>query len=345
MKIIHIESGLGNQMLSYCEYLAIKKVNPDDDCYIETIIYDIPACNDVVCQWNGYELDEIFGLDTPNIKNLFSPSEWAAIMEDIKSSEFWLKNWNYPVYFCKAFNRAGIDIENRRGDFEAPGSTYKTTLSTPRYKKTFWFQYLNFLRRKYIKGNVSHPQATPELFIKSDKNIFTGQQLTFKNTGSGIERIDQEIRNTFTFPSFTDEKNITAEKEMSSVESVAIHTRRGDMLSYNFDCYYGGYFKRCMSYIKKTVPNPHFYIFCDTGSVEWAKHHEKTLGLDFRKDEVSFVDWNTGRQSWKDMQLMASCKHQIITRSSFGWWAAYLNNNPNKITCSPDEYTNTTHHF
>ena len=24
MKVIHIESGLGNQMLSYCEYLAMK---------------------------------------------------------------------------------------------------------------------------------------------------------------------------------------------------------------------------------------------------------------------------------------------------------------------------------
>ena len=52
MKIIHIESGLGNQMLSYCEYLAIKKMNPDDDCFIETIVYDIPECNDVICQWN-----------------------------------------------------------------------------------------------------------------------------------------------------------------------------------------------------------------------------------------------------------------------------------------------------
>ena len=35
MKVLHIESGLGNQMLGYCEYLAIKKANPDDDCYIE----------------------------------------------------------------------------------------------------------------------------------------------------------------------------------------------------------------------------------------------------------------------------------------------------------------------
>ena len=66
MKVIHIESGLGNQMLSYCEYLALKKVNPDDDFYLETIIYDIPECNDVICQWNGYELERIFGIKEPS---------------------------------------------------------------------------------------------------------------------------------------------------------------------------------------------------------------------------------------------------------------------------------------
>ena len=41
MKIVHIESGLGNQMLSYCEFLALKKSNPKDDIFIETSIYDI----------------------------------------------------------------------------------------------------------------------------------------------------------------------------------------------------------------------------------------------------------------------------------------------------------------
>ena len=37
MKIVHIESGLGNQMLSYCEYLALKKMNPEEEIFIENI--------------------------------------------------------------------------------------------------------------------------------------------------------------------------------------------------------------------------------------------------------------------------------------------------------------------
>ena len=344
MKIIHIESGLGNQMLSYCEYLAMKKANPGDDCYIETIVYDIPECNSVICQWNGFELERIFHIDAPNIKSYFNDEVWQQVMADIRKSQFWLRNWNYPVHFTNAFRHAGLEMVNMRGDFEAPGASYKTTLSVPSYKKTFLFQYLNFLRKKHLRRKPTTPYS-PELFIQSEQNIFTGQQLTFKNKGSGIEKIDKEVREAFLFPPINDERNQTAIDRIESEQSVAIHARRGDMLSFNFDCYYGGYFKRAVGYIKSVVNNPHFYIFCDPGSVEWAKQHSNVFGLNFKHDQIQFVDWNSGDDSWRDMQLMAACKHQVITRSSFGWWGAYLNPYPQKITCSPDVFTNTTHHF
>lgn len=344
MKIIHIESGLGNQMLSYCEYLAMKKANPGDDCYIETIVYDIPECNSVICQWNGFELERIFHIDAPNIKSYFNDEVWQQVMADIRKSQFWLRNWNYPVHFTNAFRHAGLEMVNMRGDFEAPGASYKTTLSVPSYKKTFLFQYLNFLRKKHLRRKPTTPYS-PELFIQSEQNIFTGQQLTFKNKGSGIEKIDKEVREAFLFPPINDERNQTAIDRIESEQSVAIHARRGDMLSFNFDCYYGGYFKRAVGYIKSVVNNPHFYIFCDPGSVEWAKQHSNVFGLNFKHDQIQFVDWNSGDDSWRDMQLMAACKHQVITRSSFGWWGAYLNPYPHKITCSPDVFTDTTHHF
>ena len=345
MKVVHIESGLGNQMLSYCEYLAIKKMNPNDDCYIETIIYELPECNDIICQWNGYELNNIFGLDAPNIKDHFNKETWERIIKEIRTTEFWLHNWNYPVYFTNAFRHAGIDLINMRGDFEAPGATYMTMHSTPRYKRTFLFQYANFIRKKYFHRPPKTIVQPNDLFIETDKDIFTGQRLTFKYVGSGIERIEKEIKELFTFPPYVDERNALAHKEIASSQSVGIHARRGDMLSYNFDCYYGGYFKRAIKYIKEKVPSPIFYIFCDPGSVEWAKEHGSTFGLDFHRDIVKFVDWNKGNDSWRDMQLLSACKHQVITRSSFGWWGAYLNSNPDKITCSPDPIINTTHHF
>ena len=116
--VVHIESGLGNQMLSYCEYLALKQNHPSDDLYLETLVFDIPECNDVICQWNGYELSRIFGIETSNIKELYSEDEWNSIIKEVRETKFWVKNWNYPVYITNVLNRHGFNLINIRGDFE-----------------------------------------------------------------------------------------------------------------------------------------------------------------------------------------------------------------------------------
>lgn len=348
MKVIHIESGLGNQMLSYCEYLAMKKANPNDDVYIENIIFDIPECNDIICQWNGYELERIFGIKALNIKSCFSSEQWLEIMNDIRKSEFWLRNWNYPVHFTNAFNNAGLNLKNIRGDFEKSGRhvaydrNRKQSLKD-KFRDKDWYIYLHYQKTRLKEYRLCKKiDYRPKLFIHSDENLFTGQRLWFKNKNSGIDEIANEIRLSFKFPDLEDYANKKALDDIISCNSVAIHARRGDMLGVNYQYYRFGYFKRAVRYIRSHVDNPVFFIFCDPGSVTWAKDNDNILGLDFNKDKVMFVDWNKGVESFRDMQLMAKCKHQIITNSSFGWWGAWLNENPDKITISPSYLINTT---
>lgn len=348
MKVVHIESGLGNQMLSYCEYLALKKVNKKEKIYIETIIYEIPEASEYIRQWNGYELNKIFNLNIPNIKDLYSDDEWQQIIEEVKESEFWKKNWNYPVYITKVLNNHGMNLKNIRGNFEE-----NWELIVPENKRwPLWFKlkqtslYSNFrkLYYKYYKDK-KYENDKEMLFYDKNENIFTGQRLTFKNKENGIELIRKDIEKAFVFPKDNNTKNINLKNELENCNSVAIHVRRGDMLSYNGKHYRDGYFKRSVKYIKKNVENPVFYFFCDPGSVEWCRKHQKIFGLNLKKDNVKFIDWNKGTESFRDMELMSYCKHNIITYSSFGWWGSYLNKNKNKITISPESYINTTNNF
>ena len=218
MKIIHIESGLGNQMLSYCEYLALKKMNPDDDFYLETIIYDIPECNDIICQWNGYELERIFGINTPpNIQTLFSADEWEAVISDIRDTRFWEHNWNWPATFSSVFNSHGISIKNGRKDF-TNGHQWAIDIDKNKSLKDYirgygWYKWLK-AKKDYtlFSKKAKEIDNTAIHFRKTDESILDGQRLSFKWKGSGIELIEKEIRTAFTFPEITDNKNLEAMK-------------------------------------------------------------------------------------------------------------------------------------
>lgn len=351
MKVIHIESGLGNQMLSYCEYLALKKVNPNDDFYIETIVFEIPECNEVICQWNGYELDKIFSLNKPkNIKSLFSHQEWQEIVSEVRATEFWKHNWNYPVAITSVLKNHGLKIENCRGDFDPNhnivGTGYQQKKGLKDKLRSSYFGVT--LKRYWMKWNESkylnEVDKRKNVFLKTAKDIYTGQWLNLKFRQNGRDLIDEEIKRTFVFPKFIDKQNLDMVNYLNRVNAVAIHARRGDMLGDVAWCYKYGYFKRAVNHIKKNVEKPVFVFFTNPGSIEWCKENASIFGLDFTKDKILFVDWNKGKDSFRDIQLMSYCKHAIITLSSFGWWGAYFIKNPNKITISPILTIDTTYH-
>ena len=147
--------------------------------------------------------------------------------------------------------------------------------------------------------------------------------------------ISNILRDDFTFGHPLAEKNLEISRKITSCQSVAIHIRRGDYLSLNSQSNFitldKVYYEKAILYITEHIDNPVFFVFSE--DFEWIKEN-----LNFENYPVTFIDWNKGKDSYIDMQLMSICKHNIIANSSFSWWAAWLNQNPDKITIAPGSW-------
>jgi hypothetical protein len=56
---------------------------------------------------------------------------------------------------------------------------------------------------------------------------------------------------------------------------------------------------------------------------------------------VGFTKANDEIEDWEQMVMMSCCKHNIIANSTFSWWAAYFNQNSDKIVCYPEKWFGT----
>jgi len=92
-------------------------------------------------------------------------------------------------------------------------------------------------------------------------------------------------------------------------------------------------FAKCgYSYFKKAVqlfPNDARFLFF-SDDIKWCKKQFENLAKD-----ITFIE---GNPHYIDFYLISLCKHQIISYSTFSWWAAYLNTNPNKKVVAPQRW-------
>jgi hypothetical protein len=149
-----------------------------------------------------------------------------------------------------------------------------------------------------------------------------------------FESYREKLLQAFTFAQKPNEANAILLKEIASTNAVAVHIRRGDYLNNaNANVFYHPtveWYRRAMGQIEQQVKAPHYYFFSDDSA--WMKEQFADI------PNATFVDINHGRDAYNDMRLMSACKHNIIANSTFSWWAAWLNSNPQKIVIAPARY-------
>lgn len=110
---------------------------------------------------------------------------------------------------------------------------------------------------------------------------------------------------------------------------VSVHVRRGDYLQLSpvLPPLSLDYYQAAMSAFQEDTS---FLVFSDDHA--WC---EENLPKIRKRENLHFVK---GHSSAVDMCLMSRCDSHIIANSSFSWWGAWLNPDPEKIVIAPKNW-------
>ena len=142
-----------------------------------------------------------------------------------------------------------------------------------------------------------------------------------------FKKIETKIKELYTFQKVYDQKNMYYLNQINNSNSVSIHVRRGDYLKLGIELTSPVFYINAVRIFEKVLHNPKFFIFSD--DINYASSL-----FSFIENKV-IVEGNVGKNCFRDMQLMSNCKHNITANSTFSFWGAFLNQNPNKMVISP----------
>ena len=137
--------------------------------------------------------------------------------------------------------------------------------------------------------------------------------------------IKDVVRRKFMFSPECFDSALTA--QVRACNSAAIHVRRGDKAAADSFASEIPYLKDAITRLLSLTDRPRFFVFSD--DIEWCR---ETLPK-IHDTDYTFIE---GRTPPQDMALMTQCRHVIMGPSTFSWWGAWLNDNPNKIIIAPD---------
>ena len=135
--------------------------------------------------------------------------------------------------------------------------------------------------------------------------------------------------------------NAVEQQWLDSVQdqmTVAIHVRRGDYLtqpagSVALNNCSPEYYRNGFDFIRERVAGPlKVVVFSD--DPEWVRSNFD-VGHEFET-----FDMHGPLDAERSLWMMSRLKHNVIANSSFSWWSAWLNPNPDKVVVGPQKWYN-----
>lgn len=253
-----------------------------------------------------------------------------------------LGNQLFEYAYYRALQESGKKVLLDYSFFVEKGWAYKINLF-PNVKgiKTqinhgkIYFYLCGIYRKMCRILHKVHQENINEEFDHDAFHVKSGLITGYYQNHVYFDSIKEIIRKELEFP-LGEEKLRNYIKEIEENNYVSIHVRRKDYLE--LSDIYGGicndkYYESAIKYIANTDSDLKYIIFSD--DPVWVKDNMNIPNsVCFSSKEFDQYD------DWYDMCIMSHCKHNIIANSTFSWWGAWLNNNPEKIVICPSRWDN-----
>lgn len=242
--------------------------------------------------------------------------------------------WDNTSFLTNHYRSFDLGLYNISGDF-ASNEQIKKCKNEIRFKNILprsIRKKFNLGKFIYLKTNrVCERQINryePELLNKDGDVYYDGVFQTEKY----FKPLRERLLHDFTLTKPLDAANLDMLAKIRAADAVAVHIRRGDYLNPRSPFTYldKDYFLNAMDYIGKRVDKPHFFIF--SSDTDWVRTNIQTAY------PQTIVEINDEKHGYFDLELMRNCRHNIIANSTFSWWGAWLNTNPDKIVVAPKQW-------
>lgn len=219
-------------------------------------------------------------------------------------------------------------------------------------RNTYWNSFLQELNTHILP---------PKYNIDIQPNIKFNDTVFNQNTFNKLNEIDPStINKNIIFSGYFQsyiyfQHNFDKICEILNIETKRNHIQQKYQYDYNNICSihfrYGDYKK--FSTIHFNLPEEYFInatniikskkylLFFEKEDTELIKTIVDKIKNNVRYqniDEIEFIFIDTDIPDYEQLLIMSLCQNNIIANSSFSWFAAYFNNNPNKIVIRPSKW-------
>lgn len=236
---------------------------------------------------NGYELERVFRIKPNLLSQAFDEDVWE---------EF---------------------IRNKRNGISIPQTLKEMDLDIIMYAEMDNYKEWNPFDGNVIRmfqANEFHPEITS---IPYPNVYYHGYWINKNWFGSYKDILLKEL----SFPEMPSASAKAYADQIMTTPSVAVHVRRGDYVDLGWQLS-KDYYAKAMYDMSQNVNGFTLFVFSD--DLQWCQEHAKDLGFDYAS-KVVYVEGNTGRNSYVDMQLMSMCEGMVLSNSAFCYLAALMN--------------------